>query len=80
MRLFAQPKNQGKGAALRLGIERDRRRSSSFRTPTSNTTRQDYPRLVSPIAERKADVVFGSRFSGANTASCTSGTASGIGC
>ena len=39
-------------------------RSSSSRTPTSNTTRNSTPQLIQPILEDQADVVFGSRFIG----------------
>ena len=39
-------------------------RSSSSRTPTSNTTRRSIPQLIQPIVEGQADVVYGSRFIG----------------
>ena len=32
--------------------------------PTWNTIRKEYPRLIEPILERGADVVYGSRFAG----------------
>ena len=38
--------------------------SSSCRTPTWNTTRPSIPRLIQPILDNRADVVFGSRFIG----------------
>ncbi len=41
----------------------------------------EYPKLVQPILDGKADVVFGSRFiGGESTACCTSGTPSATGC
>ena len=40
---------------------------SSCRTPTSSTTRPSIPKLVRPILEGKADVVYGSRFVGGDS-------------
>ena len=61
-------RNQGKGAALATRLRRgDRRRWSSSRTPTSSTTRREYPKLVRPILDGKADVVYGSRFVGGDS-------------
>ncbi len=41
----------------------------------------EFPKLVRPILEGKADVVYGSRFVGGDsTASCISGTRSAIVC
>ena len=57
--------NQGKGAApAHRASSTPPARSSSSRTPTSNTTRRSIPQLIQPIVEGKADVVFGSRFIG----------------
>ena len=58
-----QQPRQGRRAAprLRRGAPAT---SSSSRTPTSSTTRGDYPGLLEPILEGEADVVFGSRFLG----------------
>jgi glycosyltransferase involved in cell wall biosynthesis len=57
-------RNRGKGAAVRRGIQRPPATSSSSRTPTSSTTRATCPRLLEPIADGRADAVFGSRFLG----------------
>jgi glycosyltransferase involved in cell wall biosynthesis len=50
VRVFLQPRNMGKGAALRRGIKE---------------ATGDYPLLLAPLVEGKADVVYGSRFIGA---------------
>ena len=38
--------------------------SCSCRTPTSSTTREDWPKLLNPMLRGKAQVVYGSRFTG----------------
>jgi SAM-dependent methyltransferase len=64
MRLFVQRKNQGKGAALRLGIEHAQGDIVVIQDADLEYDPGDYPRLVNPIVQGKADVVFGSRFAG----------------
>ena len=60
-----QPRNGGKGAALRPGFaRRDAAISSSFRTPTSSIRRRSILRSSSSSATGRADVVYGSRFLG----------------
>ena len=63
VRVIEQPENRGKGAALaRTRCPRHGTRSCSSKTPTSSTTPSEYGKLLAPLLDDKADVVFGSRF------------------
>ena len=64
--LAINKKNFGKGYSLRKGIEMATGEIIIFQDADLEYEPDDYPKLVKPITEDLADVVFGSRFSGSD--------------
>jgi glycosyltransferase involved in cell wall biosynthesis len=62
IRVFRQPKNMGKGAAIRRAIQEMRGDIGLVQDADLEYDPADYPELVGPILQGKADAVFGSRF------------------
>jgi glycosyltransferase involved in cell wall biosynthesis len=63
-RVLFHERNRGKGAALRTGFAAASGDIVLVQDADLEYDPRDYPRLLQPILENRADVVFGSRFSG----------------
>src|SRR5262245_47618439 len=65
LRVFTQPKNMGKGAAIRRAIAEMSGDLAIFQDADLEYDPNEYPKILAPILDGRAEVVFGSRFAGA---------------
>jgi glycosyltransferase involved in cell wall biosynthesis len=62
VRLFRQEPNQGKGAALRRGIQQAEGEFLIVQDADLEYNPEEYPQLLAPLLSGEADAVYGSRF------------------
>lgn len=62
LELVRHPENRGKGAAIRTALQRATGEICLVQDADLEYDVEDYPQLLKPILEGRADVVFGSRF------------------
>lgn len=64
IRIIRHQSNQGKGAAIRTGMQAATGELILIQDADLEYYPDEYPKLLNPILEGKADVVYGSRFAG----------------
>jgi glycosyltransferase involved in cell wall biosynthesis len=64
VRVIHHPSNRGKGAAVRTGLEHARGDLLLIQDADLEYDPDDWPRLLNPLLKGKAQVVYGSRFTG----------------
>lgn len=62
IRAFRQPKNQGKGAAIRRAIQETRGDYAIIQDADLEYNPNEYSLVLAPLLDGRADVVYGSRF------------------
>ncbi|MBA2356266.1 MAG: glycosyltransferase family 2 protein [Acidobacteria bacterium] len=67
VRVLYHDRNQGKGAALRSGFAAAAGDVVIIQDADLEYDPQEYPKLLKPIEDGRADVVFGSRFAGGDS-------------
>jgi glycosyltransferase involved in cell wall biosynthesis len=65
VKVLRQPVNRGKGAAIRAGLKAAHGDLILIQDADLEYDPDEWPRLLEPILKGKADVVYGSRFTGA---------------
>lgn len=63
-KIYTHPANRGKGAAVRTGLQVASGDIVLIQDADLEYDPQDYPKLVTPIIEGRADIVYGSRVLG----------------
>ena len=64
VKVYLHPKNLGKGAAIRTAVAQATGEIVLIQDADLEYDPQDYPALLKPILDGRADVVFGNRFHG----------------
>ena len=64
LNLILQPRNQGKGSAVRAGIAAAQGECLLIQDADLEYYPEEYPKLLEPILDGRADVVYGTRFLG----------------
>lgn len=62
VKVFSHRQNKGKGAAVRTGLKKATGEIIVIQDADLEYSPKDLPKLIKPIFENKADVVYGSRF------------------
>jgi glycosyltransferase involved in cell wall biosynthesis len=62
IRVFRHGRNQGKGAAIRTGLQHAAGEFAIIQDSDLEYDPREYPKVLGPLVDNKADVVYGSRF------------------